>query len=93
MVASDNNSAGTGLFALGDLVHLSQTLALVSDLELLSEVIVSDGSSVDDGVRGQHVLDEIDQHHRMMISIGVTKLTAAPRAAFWAAPPATYVIS
>jgi len=42
MVASDNNSAGTGLFALGDLVHLSQTLALVSDLELLSEVIISD---------------------------------------------------
>ena len=56
VMASDNDGAGTGLLALGDLVDLVQTFALVGDLELLSKVVVTDRSGVDDRSRGQNVL-------------------------------------
>ena len=92
MMASDNNGTSTSLFAWDDLIDLAQTFALVGNLELLSKIIISDRSSIDDGVRWQHILDKIDQHLTMVISSD-SQLTAAPRAAFWAAPPATYVIS
>ena len=56
VMASDNNSAGTSLLTLGDLVDLVQTFTLVGDLELLSEVVVTDRSSVDDGAGRQNIL-------------------------------------
>lgn len=60
MMASDNDSASTSLFAWDDLIDFAQTFALVGNLELLGEIIVSDRSSVDDGVGGKNVLDAID---------------------------------
>ena len=58
VMASDNDSAGTRLLALGDLVDLVQTFALVGDLELLREVVVTDRSGVDNRSRGQNVLSQ-----------------------------------
>ena len=74
MMASDNNGTSTSLFAWDDLIDLAQTFALVGNLELLSKIIISDRSSIDDGVRWQHILDKIDQHLTMVISSGIANL-------------------
>lgn len=46
VVASDDNSACTGLLALLDEVSLLEAFTLVGGLELLSELIVADTTSV-----------------------------------------------
>lgn len=56
MMSSDNDCTCTGLLAGSDLVDLSETLTLVGDLELLGEIVVSDGAGVYDRVGGQDVL-------------------------------------
>ena len=42
----DNDSTGTGLFPLFDIVNLIEALPGVSSLELLGQVIVTDASGV-----------------------------------------------
>lgn len=64
-----------------------KAFAFVGCLQLLSKLIVTDTPGVYDGVGRQNVL-------RMTVSnthsvSDVKRRTAAPRAAFWAAPPAT----
>lgn len=56
MVASDDYSASTGFFTSLDLVDLVQAFALVGDLELLSKIVITNTSSIDDGASGQNVL-------------------------------------
>ncbi len=56
VVTSENDATCASLLALLDLVDLSQALALVCSLELLSEVIVADTAGVHNGVRGQNIL-------------------------------------
>jgi hypothetical protein len=56
MVASDDNSTSSSLVAFLDLVYLVQPFSLVSSLELLSEIVVTDTSGVNDRARGQYIL-------------------------------------
>lgn len=86
-MSCDNDGAGTSLLAFLDEVCVLKTFAFVGCLQLLSKLIVTDTSGVYDGVGRQNVL-------RMTVSnthsvSDVKRRTAAPRAAFWAAPPAT----
>lgn len=55
-MASDNNTAGTGLLALLDEVDLVEALAFVSSLELLSKLVVADTSGVHNGLGRQNIL-------------------------------------
>lgn len=55
-MASDNNTAGTGLLALLDEVDLVEALALVGSLKLFSKLVVADTSGVHDGLGGQNIL-------------------------------------
>ena len=86
-MASDHNTAGTSLLALLHLVNLLQTFALVCSFELLGEIIIADTASIDYRVRRQDVL----RVFRSVAGINPDhgERTAAPRAAFWDAPPAT----
>ena len=56
VVAGDNDTAGTGPLALLDKIYLVETFALVSSLELLSELVVAHTAGEDHGMRGQNVL-------------------------------------
>lgn len=57
MVASDNDRARAGFFALLDLVDLAKTLAFVCCLELLRELVVADATRVYDRVGRKNVLN------------------------------------
>lgn len=93
IVAGDDDGASSGLLAVEDLVGGLNTLFVVGGSELLGEVVVSDGTDVGGRVGGEDVLleessmsdrDAREQEEKM-------GLTAAPRQAFWAAPPALFV--
>ena len=57
MVSSDNDSTSTGLFPFFDIVDIVEALPGVSNFELLSQIIVTDASSIDHGFWGEDVLD------------------------------------
>jgi hypothetical protein len=56
VVASDDDSARASLFALLNLVDLTETLALVGSLELLREIVISDAARVHHRVGRENVL-------------------------------------
>lgn len=87
MVPCDNDGAGTSLLAFLDEVCVLEAFPLVGGLQLLSKLIVTDTSSVDDRVGRQNVLHMAVSNKPNVRD--VKRRTAAPRAAFWAAPPAT----
>jgi hypothetical protein len=58
---------------------------------LLCKIIVSDAAGVYHGVGRENVLGTISGHRDEYFAFCTATLTAAPRAAFWAAPPATQV--
>jgi hypothetical protein len=57
-MTSDDNGTHSHLFTLLDEIHFGETLPLVCFLELLSEVIITHATSIDDGIWGQHILGE-----------------------------------
>ena len=63
IVAGDNHTAGTGLFAFFNVVNLIQSLALVGSFELLSKVVVSDTAGVYDRVWWENVLHRERNSH------------------------------
>ena len=87
VVSSNYHTACTGLLTLLNKVNLVEALTLVGGFELLSELVVAYTAGINDGVGGQNVL-RITQLGEVIDS-GAYRLTAAPRAAFCAAPPAT----
>ena len=90
VVASDDDRARARLLALLHEVRLVEALALVGRLELLREIVVADAAGVHDRVWGEDVLDMgvcVSALGRRTRVLGTR--TAAPRAAFCAAPPAT----
>ena len=91
MMTSDDDGTRSRLFTLLDEIRFGETLPFVCRLELLGETVVADATGVDHGVWRQHVLgeerrslqkDENEERRNV-------EHTAAPRAAFCAAPPAT----
>lgn len=90
MVPRDNDSAGTGLFPLFDKVNLIEALPGVSGLKLLGKIIVTDASGVHHGFWREDVLNRPRDQSACGTRFSTRRIrTAAPRAAFWAAPPAT----
>lgn len=85
MVASDDDSASASLFTLLDLVDLTETLALVGNLELLCKVVVANTTGEHHRIGRQNVLKRMRCFSNQLFAT----ITAAPRAAFWEAPPAT----
>lgn len=86
MMSSDDNTTGTCLLALLDLVDFIEALSLVGLFQLLCKLIVADCASVNYGFWREKILIVI----RVEITTRkIIPLTAAPRAVFWAAPPAT----
>ena len=77
------------LLILLDEIRLGETLPFVCRLELLSEIVVADATGVDHGVWRQHVLVERRRLKDENGNMANVEHTAAPRAAFCAAPPAT----
>ena len=61
IVAGDNHTAGTGLFAFFNVVNLIQSLALVGSFELLSEVVVAYTTCEDNRLGRKHVLGSVSQ--------------------------------
>lgn len=85
VMTSDNDCTRSRLLALLDEISFCETLSFVRRPELLGKLVIADAASVHYGIGGQHILRCIRRRG------GVKKkgLTAAPRAAFCAAPPAT----
>jgi hypothetical protein len=52
MVACDNHCTSTGLFAFLDEINLIQTFPLIRSFQLLSKIIVTDASGIDNRPRG-----------------------------------------
>ena len=91
VVASDDDGARTRLFTLLDEVALVEAFARVRCLQLLCELVIADAADINDGVRREDILND-EWEELVTLSEDVDeqgKHTAAPRAAFWAAPPAT----
>ena len=84
-MTSDNDCTRPRLLALLDEISFCETLSFVRRPELLGKLVIADAASIHYGIGGQHILRCIRRRG------GVKKkgLTAAPRAAFCAAPPAT----
>jgi hypothetical protein len=55
-VTSDDDSTSPGLFARFDLVDLVQAFTFIGGFQLLSQLVVADAASVDNGVGREHVL-------------------------------------
>lgn len=91
VVSRDDDGASTGLnWRRLNLVGGNNTLGLVGSLERLHEIVVSDRTEVGHRFAGEDVLAK----YQSRVAEGSTvQLTEAARAAFWAAPPATYVTS
>lgn len=70
MVPSDNDSASTSLFPLFDIVNIIEALPGVSDLELLSQIIVADASGVHHGFWGEDVLNQPRDQNAYKIGFG-----------------------
>jgi hypothetical protein len=91
VVASYDDGTCPRLFTLLDEIGFGETLLFVCRLELLSEIVIADATGVDYGVWRQHVLGE--RRTRLKGREWGRRMwkehTAAPRAAFCAAPPAT----
>ena len=89
-MAGDDDGACARALALLDHVALVEALALVRGLELLGELVVADATSVNDRARWEDVLVMVDENGWSPENgRGMNARTAAPRAAFWDAPPAT----
>ena len=58
MMTCDDDRTCSRLFTLLDEIRFGETLPLVCFLELLGEVIIAHATSIDDGIRGQHILGE-----------------------------------
>ena len=58
VMTSDDDGTRSRLFTLLDEIRFGETLPLVCFLELLSKVIITHATSIDDGIRGQHILGE-----------------------------------
>jgi hypothetical protein len=85
----DDDSTRSRLFTLLDEIRFRKTFPFVCCPELSRKVIIAHATGIDDGIRGQHILakgriskDDLDGRQ-------MGGRTAAPRAAFCAAPPAT----
>jgi hypothetical protein len=76
------------LFTLLDEIRLGEAFPFICFLELLSELVITHATSIDDGIRRQGVLRERELRKLERGGVG-RRHTAAPRAAFCAAPPAT----
>ena len=87
-MTSEDNCASTGLFALLDLVYLVKSLAFVGLFKLLGKVVVTNGTSEDNRSCWKDILISFGSVMQNA-SADFFALTAAPRAAFWEAPPAT----
>jgi len=57
-MASDHDGTCARLFAFLDEIRLGETLPFVRCLELLSEVIITYATGIDNGIGGQHILKE-----------------------------------
>ena len=88
VVTSYDDSTRSRIFTLLDEIRFGETLPFVCCPELLSEVIVADATGVDDGIWGQDILGKSETMERSDARANWGR-TAAPRAAFCAAPPAT----
>lgn len=90
-MASYDDGTCPGLFILLNEIRFGETLPFVCRLELLSEIVVANATGVDHGVWRQHVLGGERRRRLKGRQWGKANVehTAAPRAAFCAAPPAT----
>jgi len=70
VVSSDNDSASTSLFPLFDIVYVIKALPGVGKLELLSQIVVTDASSIDHGFWGEDVLDRPRDQNAYEIGFG-----------------------
>lgn len=86
VVARDHDGAGARRLVGDDLVRAVETLLLVCRPELVRQVVRPDRTEVRRRARRENVL-----FARQPSSAKWRGRTCAARAAFWAAPPATYV--
>jgi hypothetical protein len=89
IVTSDNHTASTCLLALLDQVNFAKAFTRISGFQLFGEIVISDTASIDNRAGRKDILSNsvLDRGYK-----ATQRRTAAPRAAFCAAPPATYVI-
>lgn len=85
VMTSDNDCTRSRLLALLDKIGFCETLSFVRRPELLGKLIIADAASIHYGIGRQHIL----RCFRSRGGVKKKRLTAAPRAAFCAAPPAT----
>jgi hypothetical protein len=85
MMTSDDDCTRSRLLTLLDEIGFCETLSFVRLPELLGELVIADAASINYGIGWQHILKCI----RRGGGVKEKGLTAAPRAAFCAAPPAT----
>lgn len=89
MVARDDDGARAGLGALFDEEDGVEALARVRGAELLREVVVADAAGVHDRLGREDVLRAGSRSGGRARRRRCAGRTAAPRAAFCDAPPAT----
>lgn len=70
MVPSDNNSASAGLLPFFDIVNVIEALPGISDLKLLSQIIVTDTSGVHHRFWREDVLDRSRDQNAYGIEFG-----------------------
>lgn len=56
VVSGDNNSASTGHFPFLDEVNVIETVLVISGLKLDSQTVITNASSIHDGMRWENVL-------------------------------------
>jgi hypothetical protein len=86
VMSSEDNSTGTCLLALPDLVDFIEAFSLVGCFQLLGKIIVADCAGINHRFRRKEILIVMIME---ITTSDKSSLTAAPRAVFWAAPPAT----
>jgi hypothetical protein len=65
VVASNDHGASSGPFALLDEINLVQTFPFVGSFQLLSQVVITDTSRVDDGIGREDILRETPFYDKM----------------------------
>ena len=86
VMSSEDNSTGACPLALLNLVDFIESFSVVGRFQLFGEIIVTDCTGINYGFRRKEILIVVSIR---IMTLEWQSLTAAPRAAFWAAPPAT----
>lgn len=92
VVAGDDDTTFAGGLDIIDTVFSVDTSLCASVLEEIGILVLSNAANVDDRVVGENVLDNVRKRQFFFLFLQL-EFTCAPRAVFWAAPPAMSLAS